>query len=188
MSEQNNQSRGPQTTNSAHTASASQLNDAVQQILETLRDSTIAKRICKDTRSAFWTRYLEVAGDYDDDLIERLDKDMDICLLFAGLFSAISSAFILDMQSDLSPPAADTTNALLELIYHTIQNNSSQTPIASEWTGPTPTIICAISLAYASLMATLLAALGATLGKQWLGYFKSSVRSRLVTIEERGRR
>ncbi|KAG1719788.1 hypothetical protein EDB19DRAFT_1598220, partial [Suillus lakei] len=121
----------------------------------------------KDTRSAFWARYLEVAGNYDDDLIERLDKDMDICLLFAGLFSAISSAFILDMQSNLSPPAADATNALLELIYHTIQNDPSQTSISSEWTGPTTTIIWATSLAYASLMTTLLAALGATLGKQW---------------------
>ncbi|KAG1900739.1 uncharacterized protein F5891DRAFT_1225182 [Suillus fuscotomentosus] len=73
----------------------------------------------KNTPSAFWTRSIEIADCYDDG---RLDKDMDVCLLFSGLFSA---------------------------------NDPSETLNPSAWTGPEPIIICATSLAHASLMLHL---------------------------------
>lgn len=52
------------------------------------------------------------------------------------------------------------------------------------WQGPSTLVIWIQSLIYASLCASLLAALGAVLGKQWLSNFKRSVRG---TIDDRGR-
>lgn len=42
------------------------------------------------------------------------------------------------------------------------------------WTGPSSTTIWIQTLAYSSLSSSLLAAFGGVLGKQWLGYFKTS--------------
>ena len=94
----------------------------------------------------------------------------------AGLFSAVSSAFIVNMQSSLSPSASDTTNAILMILVNKIDNNTFPTQEATlpVWTGPSTTTIWIQTLAYASLSSSLLAAFGAMLAKQWLGHFKTS--------------
>ena len=71
-----------------------------------------------------------MAKQHDDELIDRHNGEMDVLLIFvhatlfastwnliedvvqAGLFSAVSSAFIVNMQSSLTPSPSDTTNAL----------------------------------------------------------------------------
>ena len=94
----------------------------------------------------------------------------------AGLFSAVSSAFIVNMQSNLSPTPSDTTNALLKILVNKIDNTtfSPQEATLPVWTGPSSTTIWIQTLAYTSLSSSLLAAFGAVLGKQWLGNFKTS--------------
>ena len=94
----------------------------------------------------------------------------------AGLFSAVSSAFIVNMQSSLSPNASDMTNALLKILVNKIDNTTfpAQEAALPVWTGPGSTIIWIQTLAYTSLSSSLLAAFGAVLGKQWLGHFKTS--------------
>ena len=92
------------------------------------------------------------------------------------MFSAVSSAFIVNMQSSLTPSASDTTNALLKIIVNKIDNTtfSPQEAALPVWTGPSSTTIWIQTLAYMSLSSSLLAAFGAVLGKQWLGHFKTS--------------
>ena len=80
------------------------------------------------------------------------------------------------MQSSLSPNPSDTTNALLMILIHKIDNGifpdqGSTLPI---WPGPSSAVIWTQSLAHTSLFTSLLAAFGAVLGKQWLGHFKTS--------------
>ncbi|KIJ32540.1 hypothetical protein M422DRAFT_265711 [Sphaerobolus stellatus SS14] len=92
------------------------------------------------------------------------------------------------MQADLSPAPSDTTNALLMLLIHTIDNATfaDQNLTLPQWNGPSSTIIWTQAFAYASLAASLLAAFGAVLGKQWLAHYKST-RFGHGTLEKRGK-
>jgi Family of unknown function (DUF6535) len=94
----------------------------------------------------------------------------------AGLFSSVSSAFIVNMESSLSPQPSDTTNALLKVLINKVDNGtfSQQEASLPIWTGPSSTVIWIQSLVYTSLSMSLLAAFGGVLGKQWLGHFKTS--------------
>ncbi|KAF9245052.1 hypothetical protein BU15DRAFT_8464, partial [Melanogaster broomeanus] len=123
----------------------------------------------KDSRSQFWATYNREAGEYDAEFLDKYKSDMDIVLIFAGLFSAVSTSFIAGTQSNLSPNPSDTTNALLMMLIHTIDNSTfnGQDLGPPTWHGPGPSVVWTQTLMYASLSASLLAALGAMLGKQW---------------------
>jgi hypothetical protein len=109
----------------------------------------------------------------------------------SGLFSAVSTTFIVAMESSLSPDPDDTTHALLAQLVQiglgnfTAAGSAPATP-ASDWSPPIANIRIQ-SIAYASLSFSLLAAFGAVLGKQWLGYYKSQRYGR-GSQEERAKR
>ncbi|KAG2055181.1 hypothetical protein BDR06DRAFT_346646 [Suillus hirtellus] len=111
---------------------------------------------------------------------------MDIVLIFAGLFSSVTTSFIVNMQQNLAPDPTTETNMLLKRLIHTV-NNSTFSDINFDtppWTGPGSSEIWVQSLIYASLSASLLAALGAMLGKQWLNHFQHFGHG---TVDGRGR-
>ncbi|KAG2128823.1 hypothetical protein BD769DRAFT_1322803, partial [Suillus cothurnatus] len=125
----------------------------------------------KDNRSRFWRLYEQVAEEHDSDFLERYSKDMDSILLFSGLFSAVSSSFIVAMESNLNPDPSDTTNALLtQLVQIGLHNltaaGSTPADPASMWS-PTVSAVRIQMVAYTSLSLSLLAAFAAVLGKQW---------------------
>ncbi|KAG1852217.1 hypothetical protein F4604DRAFT_1539623, partial [Suillus subluteus] len=125
----------------------------------------------KDKRSRFWGVYKRVAEEHDGEFLERYTSDMDIVLVFSGLFSAVSTSFIVAMESNLSPDPSDTTNALLkQLVYIGLGNLAAAGPApadpVSTWSPAAPTLWIQ-TIAYASLSMSLLAAFGAVLGKQW---------------------
>ncbi|KAJ7513124.1 hypothetical protein B0H11DRAFT_1948715 [Mycena galericulata] len=45
--------------------------------------------------TAFWTAYKTLADEFDREFQARYGNDLDSSLIFAGLFSAVSSAFII---------------------------------------------------------------------------------------------
>ncbi|KAJ8586101.1 hypothetical protein M405DRAFT_722325, partial [Rhizopogon salebrosus TDB-379] len=122
----------------------------------------------QDTKGHFWTTYMQEAADHDGQILERYNSDMDIVLIFAGLFSAVTTTFTVTIQSNLAPNLTTETNTLLKKLIHSVDNSSfSGDNFDTQWTGPGSTDILVQSLMYASLSASLLAALGAMLGKQW---------------------
>ncbi|KIJ53161.1 hypothetical protein M422DRAFT_155526, partial [Sphaerobolus stellatus SS14] len=126
----------------------------------------------EDSEAAkFWTNYESVAKQTDEEFLERYNGDLDVQLIFAGLFSAISSTFIVQMEADLQPDSNATTNALLAYLVQQ-SNNGTSLPAAVQmslqpWTGPENLVLWTQALAYLSLGLSLLAAFGAVLGKQW---------------------
>ncbi|KAG2064725.1 hypothetical protein BDR04DRAFT_980213, partial [Suillus decipiens] len=125
----------------------------------------------KDNRSRFLAAYKKVAEEHDDEFLEQYNGNMDVMLIFSGLFSAVSAAFIVSMESNLSPDPDDTTHALLtQLVLIGLGNltaaGSTPAAPASTWSPPIASIRIQ-SIAYASLSFSLLAAFGAVLGKQW---------------------
>ncbi|KAG1823489.1 uncharacterized protein BJ212DRAFT_1296110 [Suillus subaureus] len=145
-------------------------------------------KIGKDRRSRFWVVYKRVAEEHDGEFFERYTNDMDIVLFFSGLFSAVSTSFIVAMESNLRPDPSDTTNALLKQLVQMGLDNLAE--VGSMPADPASTWSSAARIqmaAYASLSMSLLAAFGVVLGKQWLGYYKSNRYGR-GSQEERGKR
>ncbi|KAG1750101.1 hypothetical protein EDB19DRAFT_1593800, partial [Suillus lakei] len=66
----------------------------------------------KDNHSRFWTVYRRVAQEHDSEFLEQYTSDMDIVLVFSGLFSVVSTSFIVAIESNLSPDPDDTTHTL----------------------------------------------------------------------------
>ena len=93
----------------------------------------------------------------------------------AGLFSAVTSAFIIDIQSQLQPDTGEETAALLRLLIYKIDDTAfgNDVPTLPQWTGPPHTIVQVQAILYASLAASLFSAFLAILGKQWLSRYVS---------------
>ncbi|KAJ7175210.1 hypothetical protein C8R43DRAFT_1230649 [Mycena crocata] len=138
-----------------------------------------------DKNTAFWNAYKTLADEFDKEFQRKYANDLDTSLLFAGLFSAVSSAFIIQIQPELQqdPNPVIQTNLLLILVQ-----NVTGSAVSGIGPSPQPTVsnivVVAQSLLYFSLFSTLLAALLAVLGKQWLLHYDSV--GKRGTIEERG--
>ena len=106
------------------------------------------------------------------------------CLCQAGLFSAISTAFIVQIIPSIQPNPSDLTNVLLLRILQ--QNNSfgGSNPLAPV-TNVSPGLVRAQSILFASLAVTLFVAFIAVLGKQWILYYKRA--STWGSIVDRGK-
>ncbi|KIJ38217.1 hypothetical protein M422DRAFT_144011, partial [Sphaerobolus stellatus SS14] len=124
-----------------------------------------------EKQGRFWIECERIAKQRDEAFLERYNGDLDVQLIFAGLFSAVSSAFIIQMQSDLQPDATDLTNSLLTiLVTATLNKTFAEIPVtlpSSLDFNPARPIIAEQALGYLSLSLSLLAAFGAMLGKQW---------------------
>ncbi|KAJ7467513.1 hypothetical protein FB451DRAFT_949507, partial [Mycena latifolia] len=119
-----------------------------------------------DKKTAFWTVYKTLADEFDKEFLRKYGNDLDTSLIFAGLFSAVSSAFIIQIQPEFQPDPNATTEALLLILVQNITGPLPGMQIPPQ-IGPPTTVVLAQSLLYFSLFSTLLAALLAVLGKQW---------------------
>jgi len=93
----------------------------------------------------------------------------------AGLFSAVTSAFVIQVHSQLQPDPNDETAALLRVLIHKIDNTTfgGDVPTVPQWTGPPPTTVHVEAILYASLATSIFSAFLAMLGKQWLNRYAS---------------
>src|SRR6266478_4739959 len=94
----------------------------------------------------------------------------------AGLFSAVTSAFIIEVNSKLQPDPNQETAALLRVLIHKVDNTTfgDDVPtIPQPWTGPPHVMVQVQAILFASLAASLLSSLLAMLGKQWLNRYAS---------------
>ena len=109
----------------------------------------------------------------------------------SGIFSAMTSGFILNIQDDIKPDFNEETVALLHVLIYKIDGTifGSQTPPppSSGLERSQPRRRCLPNRPYTSLGISLLAAFLATLGKQRLNRFgKAKVRG-FETDESRNR-
>ena len=93
----------------------------------------------------------------------------------AGLFSAVTSAFIIEVNSELQPDPNQDTAALLRVILYNMNKTAfgNDIPTIPQWTGPPRAIVQVQAILYASLATSLFSAFLAVLGKQWLNRYAS---------------
>jgi hypothetical protein len=89
----------------------------------------------------------------------------------------VTSAFIIEVNSQLQPDSNEETAALLRVLIYKIDSTTfggDVPPIPPQWTGPPHTIVQVQAVLYASLAASLFSAFLAMLGKQWLNRYMST--------------
>ncbi|KAJ7203158.1 hypothetical protein GGX14DRAFT_399119 [Mycena pura] len=139
-----------------------------------------------DIKTTFWNAYKPLADEFDKEFKDKYGTNLDTSLIFAGLFSAVSSAFIIQIQPQLQPDPNVITQGLL---LHLVQNLTGSVPPGIQVPMPASDgvhsmVVIAQSFLYFSLFSTLLAALLAVLAKQWLLHYDSA--GERGSMEDRG--
>ncbi|KAJ7608912.1 hypothetical protein DFH06DRAFT_189780 [Mycena polygramma] len=117
-----------------------------------------------------WAVYISEAEKYDRSLVESWKSDMEGMLIFAGLFSASLTAFLIESYKTLVPDSADSTAFFLAQISLQLAASANSTtyqvPPPVPFTAPATSLVCNV-LWFISLGLSLTCALIATLVEQW---------------------
>ncbi|KAF7291894.1 hypothetical protein MIND_01214700 [Mycena indigotica] len=119
--------------------------------------------------SKLWSVYVDEAERYDKSLVASWKSDMEGMLIFAGLFSASLTAFLIESYKTLAPDPGDATVQLLEQILAVSSGNSTSTPTSAivQTFKPSLSSLVCNALWFMSLGLSLSCALVATLLEQW---------------------
>ncbi|KAK1218347.1 hypothetical protein PQX77_018989, partial [Marasmius sp. AFHP31] len=112
-----------------------------------------------------WEVIMKEVTALDEGLVAGWKEDLDTLLVFAGLFSAVVTAFTIESYKWLQEAPEDTTVALLKQISQQLNGSSVAEP--DEFTASSSNIIIN-TLWFMSLVLALVVALFALLCKQWL--------------------
>ncbi|KAG9082621.1 hypothetical protein FRC06_004920, partial [Ceratobasidium sp. 370] len=129
--------------------------------------------------AGIWQLYVDEAKEHDNELVESKNKNLDMMLLFATLFSAILTAFILDSKKLLQQDQADVMIMILltlaqsqqrieqgvPLVLPLVECPSFSAPLTARWVN---------GLWFTALALSLAAGLVAMLAKEWLTAFVAS--------------
>ncbi|KAJ7084681.1 hypothetical protein C8R44DRAFT_584821, partial [Mycena epipterygia] len=64
-----------------------------------------------------WTSYKKLADEQDKEFVDKYSADLENSLIFAGLFSAVTSAFIIQIQPEIEPGTSGTVLIAQCLLY-----------------------------------------------------------------------
>ncbi|KAG8715239.1 hypothetical protein FRC08_010803 [Ceratobasidium sp. 394] len=143
-----------------------------------MSEDTLGEELAPD--ATIWKLYVEEATEQDQELANLQNKNLDLMLLFAALFSAILAAFLVEAKKMLEEDPAAKSAALLLLVAQSQQRLELGTPDASLKLAesvpfaPTSSARYVNGLWFTALALSLAAALVAMLAKEWLAAFVSS--------------
>ncbi|KAJ7289885.1 hypothetical protein C8J57DRAFT_435344 [Mycena rebaudengoi] len=147
--------------------------ERIQVLVDTDGEGSFARE-CEDT-AEIWKLYMVLARIGDENLTTLFNSDLDPLLIFAGLFSAILSAFLIEVRKGLQEDLQSITNTLLLALIENQRNTSStQIPSTSRFE-PSSSSRFVNGFWFSSLLFSLVSALGASLAKGWVTQFSSPV-------------
>ncbi|KAL0566432.1 hypothetical protein V5O48_015583 [Marasmius crinis-equi] len=116
-----------------------------------------------------WDAIIKQVGKYDQETYRSRQEDLNTLLVFAGLLSAVVTAFTVESYKSLRVDPADVTVALLVQISQQLaQPALSSLPIQSQPFQPTSSSVRINCFWFLSLILSLATSLFALLCKQWL--------------------
>ncbi|TFY56199.1 hypothetical protein EVG20_g9023 [Dentipellis fragilis] len=139
---------------------------------------------CLEPNARVWKVYLDEAKMVDDDMVEAWRETIDILLVFAGLFSAVVTTFLVQSSQSLQPNYSQVSAMLLtELVglQRAMASGISVSSVAMSAQNATSGFEATTSdqwvnrLWFISLTFSLATALMAVLVKQWLQYYVSPI-------------
>ncbi|KAK0186807.1 hypothetical protein F5146DRAFT_936088 [Armillaria mellea] len=127
------------------------------------------KEMSKNAR--IWPIYNKEAANFDANMLAEWRDTINVLLVFAGLFSAVLTTFVVQTSPNMQPNYNEASMLLLFEIFKATILNSSQISISSSPTNffsPSHSDEWTNSLWFVSLTLSLITALVAILVKQWL--------------------
>ncbi|KAL0572619.1 hypothetical protein V5O48_009338 [Marasmius crinis-equi] len=121
----------------------------------------------KPTLEESWKTVMKEVVDIDEAQCRDWDEDIDTLLVFAGLFSAVVTAFTIESYKWLSPDPQDTSVALLTQIAQQMRNETIAST-SPELFNASSSVIRINTCWFLSLISSLITALFGLLCKQWL--------------------
>ncbi|KAG8924620.1 hypothetical protein FRC02_010325, partial [Tulasnella sp. 418] len=140
-----------------------------------------------DDDAQFWSTYDRVSTAFDREFLDAWNKSLDVLLIFAGLFSAINTAFIIESYKGLQADPAQTTNDLLRLFISHRSDNFTLSYEDLHPGSPESTAVSTNSFFFSSLSFSLTAAFGAVTAKQWLTEYSNVGAVKSLYIQGRKR-
>ncbi|KDR73201.1 hypothetical protein GALMADRAFT_29726, partial [Galerina marginata CBS 339.88] len=117
-----------------------------------------------------WTMYLELTKSKGEELMRIWNSDLDTILIFAGLFSAILTAFLIETRKSLQPDTQVMTNMLIQQVIQQLSSKPNPQLVASSqathFRAPSP-LVWVNGLWFVSLTFSLAGAFGTILAKGW---------------------
>ncbi|KAJ7292893.1 hypothetical protein C8J57DRAFT_1111005 [Mycena rebaudengoi] len=140
-----------------------------------------------DPSEKMWSIYMNEVDRHNRVLVECWKADMNSILIFAGLFSASVTTFIVESYKTLGPPDPRPNQETLALVLQLILSqtngsnitippsllNDNQTPFV-----PSASALICNTLLFLSLACSLVCALSATLVDQWARNYILATESR----------
>ncbi|KAK0189386.1 hypothetical protein F5146DRAFT_1138781 [Armillaria mellea] len=128
----------------------------------------------------FWHTYTDEALIFDGEMVDVYHDTINVLLVFAGLFSAVLTTFVIQASQNLRPDYTEVSASLLmELVGFQRAANLSSNPSSplcpSIPFSPSSADVWLNSLWFVSLTLSLITALVAVLVKQWLHQYISVI-------------
>ncbi|SJL04739.1 uncharacterized protein ARMOST_08109 [Armillaria ostoyae] len=129
-----------------------------------------------------WRTYEDESRNHDANMVEESRDNVDVLLVFAGLFSAVVTTLVVQTSQSLQPDYAAMSASLLYesiLVQRAVANGSPVNAISPSPLNPTiafvptTTDVWVNGLWFTSLFLSLTTALVAVLVKQWLHHYVS---------------
>ncbi|KAK0239880.1 hypothetical protein EDD85DRAFT_949742 [Armillaria nabsnona] len=137
---------------------------------------------CEETgqNARVFRTYLDERTIYDANMVEESRDGVDVLLVFAGLFSAVATTFLVQTSQSLQEDYAEmSANLLFEMIniQRAVASGASLDSVAASPLNPNTTFIASTTsvrvngLWFTSLALSLTTALVSVLVKQWLHHY-----------------
>ncbi|KIM36176.1 hypothetical protein M413DRAFT_31929 [Hebeloma cylindrosporum] len=116
-----------------------------------------------------WEKCFKKVKEYDEDMFEGWREEVDNLLIFAGLFSSVLTAFVIESYHGLQEDPNEKNTFLLEQLLIQAHNGNAQgTPLPTSSFSPTSTNIRVNVFWFTSLSLSLATVLLGILCMQWL--------------------
>ncbi|QRW19940.1 hypothetical protein RhiXN_08915 [Rhizoctonia solani] len=141
----------------------------------------------------FWKVYVKETNEWDAETVDSWNKSLDVILVFAALFSAISTAFLMESSKRLQEDPADVSAQALAVISQTLLalTNGTSTSTSASMSAkqipfvPSSTIVLINILWYMSLSVSVVASFLAMLAKDWCHAFMTGRKGELYVQARR---
>ncbi|KAK1222455.1 hypothetical protein PQX77_014704 [Marasmius sp. AFHP31] len=129
------------------------------------------------TTEKAWEAVMKRVDGIDNGMDKGWKEDIDTLLVFAGLFSAVVTAFTIESYQWLSEDPADQTVALLAQISTQI-NGGNITVVHPPQFTPSPSVVRINTFWFLSLLLSLVDALLGLMFKQWLREYRRATHTK----------
>ncbi|PVF96631.1 hypothetical protein CPB86DRAFT_798697 [Serendipita vermifera] len=137
--------------------------------------------------SSIWEVYINEAVVIDNELVKDWTSSLNFLLVFAAIFSSVLSAFIIESKQMLEQ---DSTAVMVDALIFFINNmaNGTHTPYSPTSFSPLPFAVSVNCLFFASLSASIVAALASVVALQWVAEYDAAVSRSGSSPEDRLKR